>query len=46
MADLVRRTFVGGLAFSSAPYAELPEQKLTFLPLYYAYAATRRSRVS
>jgi len=33
----------GGLVFSSAPYAELPEQKLTFLPLYYAYSATRRS---
>jgi predicted AAA+ superfamily ATPase len=31
-----------GLVFSSAPYQELPEQKLTFLPLYYAYSATRR----
>jgi len=30
----------GGLVFSSAPYAELLEQKLTFLPLYYAYSAT------
>lgn len=29
----------GGYVFSSAPYAELPEQKLTYLPLYYAYAA-------
>ena len=27
--------------FSSGPYAELPEQKLTFLPLYYAFGATR-----
>ena len=26
--------------FSSAPYAELPEQKLTFLTLYYAFQAT------
>jgi predicted AAA+ superfamily ATPase len=26
--------------FSSAPYAELPQQRLTFLPLYYAYRAT------
>lgn len=30
----------GGLVFSSAPYAELPERKLTFLPLYFAYSAT------
>lgn len=30
-----------GLVFSSRPYAQLPEQKLTFLPLYYAYSATR-----
>lgn len=29
--------------FSSAPYAELPEQKLTFLPLYYAFQATSRN---
>lgn len=28
-----------GLAFSCPPYAELPEQKLIFLPLYYAYTA-------
>jgi predicted AAA+ superfamily ATPase len=26
--------------FSTAPYAELPEQRLTFLPLYYALRAT------
>ena len=30
-----------GLVFSGAPLAELPEQRLTFLPLYYAYSATR-----
>jgi uncharacterized protein len=30
----------GGLVFSSRPYEQLPEQKLTFLPLYYAYSAT------
>jgi predicted AAA+ superfamily ATPase len=30
----------GGLIFSSRPYAELPEQKLTFMPLYSAYYAT------
>ncbi len=29
-----------GLVFSSRPYAELPEQRLTFVPLYGAYAAT------
>ncbi|MCX7046284.1 MAG: hypothetical protein NTX50_12460, partial [Candidatus Sumerlaeota bacterium] len=27
-----------GYVFSCAPYSELPEQKLVFLPLYYAYA--------
>ncbi len=31
-----------GLVFSSRPYAELPEQKLLFLPLYFAFRATRR----
>ena len=31
----------GGMVFSSAPYAELPELKLTFLPLYFAYSATK-----
>ena len=30
----------GGLVFSSRPYAELPEQKITFLPLYSAYYTT------
>lgn len=29
-----------GLVFSSGPYAELPGQKLTFLPLYWAFSAT------
>jgi len=31
----------GGLVFSSRPYEELPDQKLTFLPVYYAGYATR-----
>lgn len=31
----------GGRVFSSAPYTELPEQKLIFAPLYFAYAATK-----
>ena len=32
-----------GYVFSCAPYSELPEQKLIFLPLYYAYGvATNR----
>jgi len=26
-----------GYVLSTAPYGELPEQKLTFVPLYYAY---------
>lgn len=26
-----------GYVLSSAPYGEIPQQKLTFLPLYYAY---------
>jgi predicted AAA+ superfamily ATPase len=30
-----------GYVFSSAPYAELPEQKLFFLPLYYAFQKGR-----
>ncbi len=29
----------GGWVFSSRPYRELPEQRLTFLPIYYAGAA-------
>jgi len=31
-----------GIVFSSGPYAELPEQNLTFIPLYFALSATRR----
>ncbi len=31
----------GGLVFSTAPYTELPEKRLTFIPLYHTYAATR-----
>lgn len=30
----------GGIVFSSGPYAELPGQKLTFLPLYMTLRAT------
>jgi hypothetical protein len=30
----------GGTVFSSGSYAQLPEQKLTFLPLYWVSAAT------
>jgi hypothetical protein len=30
-----------GLVFSCAPYSELPEQRLIFLPLYYAYSRGR-----
>jgi len=29
-----------GLVFSMRPYAELPEQKLVFIPLYFAFSAT------
>ena len=29
------------LVFSDRPYADIPEQKITFLPLYSAFAATR-----
>ncbi len=29
------------LVFSDRPYADLPEQKITFLPIYSAFAATR-----
>ena len=34
-------SMAGGYVFSSRPYAELPAQKLSFLPLYYAYSAAR-----
>jgi len=30
-----------GLVFSSGPYGQLPQQKLTFLPLYWVSSATR-----
>ncbi|MBN2495179.1 MAG: ATP-binding protein [Deltaproteobacteria bacterium] len=33
----------GGLVLSSRPYERLPEQKLTFLPLYRAFSATSDS---
>lgn len=32
-----------GIIFSSAPYSELPEQKLKFLPLYYSYSMALKS---
>lgn len=35
-----------GLVFSSRPYAELPEQKLSFIPIYYAYSALRKAMES
>ena len=31
-----------GVIFSSAPFSELEEQKLKFIPLYYAYSMTKR----
>jgi uncharacterized protein len=34
----------GGYVFSSNNYSELPEQKLTFIPLYFAYTATRNAK--
>jgi predicted AAA+ superfamily ATPase len=34
-------SITGGYVFSSRPYAQLPAQKLSFLPLYYAYSAAR-----
>lgn len=30
-----------GFVLSSAPYGQLPDQKLTFLPLYYAYGLVK-----
>jgi len=35
------RNCAGGLVFSTDPYLELPDQKLTFIPLYHTFAATR-----
>jgi hypothetical protein len=34
-------SMAGGRVFSSRPYGELPAQKLSFLPLYYAYSAAQ-----
>jgi len=34
------------LVFSDQPYSDLPEQKITFLPLYTAFAATKPSEQS
>ena len=31
----------GGMVFSAGPYSEFPEQRLTFIPLYFVYTATR-----
>jgi len=33
-----------GIVFSTHPYSKLPKQKLIFIPLYYAYAATGGAR--
>jgi predicted AAA+ superfamily ATPase len=33
-----------GLVFSTAPYSRLPEQRIEFLPLYYAYSRTQPDR--
>ncbi len=33
-----------GIVFSTAVYSELQDQKLLFLPIYYAFSATRSSR--
>jgi len=32
-----------GTVFSSAPYSELPEQKLKFLPLYDSYSVAEKA---
>jgi hypothetical protein len=29
-----------GLVFSTRPYAELPDEKIIFIPLYYIFSAT------
>ncbi|MDM8552315.1 DUF4143 domain-containing protein [Desulfobacterales bacterium HSG2] len=31
----------GGIVLSTQPYAEMPEHRLTFVPLYFAFSATR-----
>ena len=33
-----------GYVLSAQPYAELPDEKITFIPLYFAYSATGGSR--
>lgn len=33
------------IVFSEAPYSELPEQRLKFIPLYFAGSATRTEGV-
>jgi len=33
-----------GSVFSTGPYSRLPEQRIEFLPLYYAFSATRSRR--
>ena len=33
------------LVFSDQPYSDLPQQKITFLPLYSAFAATKQPLV-
>jgi hypothetical protein len=30
-----------GFVLSSAPFGQLPDQKLTFLPFYYAYGLVK-----
>lgn len=34
-----------GFVFSSGPYADLPEQKITFMPLYFCFSATSAGNV-
>ena len=34
-----------GMVFSTGPYSRLPEQRIEFLPLYYAFSATRSDEV-
>lgn len=35
-----------GIVFSENPYAELPEQRLKFIPLYFAGSATKATKMS
>ena len=34
-----------GIVFSMRPYAQLPEKKITFVPLYFAFSATAGNRL-